>query len=276
MFSWEALSFMTSTIGYPVHLHPETLACSNFEKAKIFVNVDISKSLPKEIEFVIEGKEFTTEFYYPWLPARCNLCEKWGHNEKVCAAKKKGKKQDKVVDTVEVCAAAGDTDEVCAAAGDTVEDTPVKVLEEGCEIKAKDDKVEVSEKENSGTKVAQSNDKEKENVWSKPGKVGRASSRTPNREEVEMISASKYSLLSVVDVEEGEIQKETQLETEEENIVEEEEQDIREGDYIEDEILDQQTKEKEKSGGLKGGKKAQKPKAQGANPKSKRSSRRKL
>lgn len=29
MFSWEALSFMTSTVRSPVHLHPETLACSN-------------------------------------------------------------------------------------------------------------------------------------------------------------------------------------------------------------------------------------------------------
>lgn len=42
MFSWEVLSFMASMVGHPIHLHPETLACSNFEEAKIFVNVDIS------------------------------------------------------------------------------------------------------------------------------------------------------------------------------------------------------------------------------------------
>ncbi|KAL0713652.1 hypothetical protein Bca4012_020630 [Brassica carinata] len=77
IFSWEALSFMTSTVGFPVHLHPDTLACSNFEEAKIFVNVDVSKPLHKEIDFTIEGKEFTAEFYYPWLPSRCKICEKW-------------------------------------------------------------------------------------------------------------------------------------------------------------------------------------------------------
>ena len=93
MFSWEALSFMTSTVGYPVHLHPETIACSNFEEAKIFVNVDVTKTLPREIEFAIDGKEFTAEFYYPWLPSRCNICEKWGHNDKVCVMKKKEKRQ---------------------------------------------------------------------------------------------------------------------------------------------------------------------------------------
>lgn len=84
LFSWEALSFMTSTVGYPVRLHPETAACSNFDEAKIFVKVDVSKPLPKEIDFTMGGKEFTAEFYYPWLPSRCNSCNKWGHTDKVC------------------------------------------------------------------------------------------------------------------------------------------------------------------------------------------------
>lgn len=64
-----------------------------FEEAKIFVNVDVSKTLPKEIDFAINGKKFTAEFYYPWLPSRCNLCEKWGHTDKVCVMKKRERKQ---------------------------------------------------------------------------------------------------------------------------------------------------------------------------------------
>lgn len=79
MFSWKALSLTT-------------LACSNFEEAKIFVSVDVSKPMPKEIDFTIEGKEFTTEFYYPWLPSRCKMCEKWGHSEKVGVMNKRVKK----------------------------------------------------------------------------------------------------------------------------------------------------------------------------------------
>ncbi|KAF8099069.1 hypothetical protein N665_0252s0008 [Sinapis alba] len=59
MYSWEGLSFMTSTVGFPDRLHPETIACSNLEVAKVFVNIDVSKTLPKEIVFSHEGKEFT-------------------------------------------------------------------------------------------------------------------------------------------------------------------------------------------------------------------------
>ena len=36
MYSWEGLSFMTSTVGVQDHLHPETIACSNFDVAKVF------------------------------------------------------------------------------------------------------------------------------------------------------------------------------------------------------------------------------------------------
>lgn len=77
MFSWETLSFMTSTVGFPVKLHPETSSCTNLEVAKVFVKVDVSKVLPKEITFSKGGNEFTVKFYYLWLPSRCNHCDKW-------------------------------------------------------------------------------------------------------------------------------------------------------------------------------------------------------
>nr|VDD28726.1 unnamed protein product [Brassica oleracea] len=51
MFSWEGLGFITSAVGFPVKLHPETLACSNFEESKVFAKVDVSKALPKVINF---------------------------------------------------------------------------------------------------------------------------------------------------------------------------------------------------------------------------------
>lgn len=43
MYSWEGFSFITSAAGVPDHLHPETVACTNFEIAKLFVNADLSK-----------------------------------------------------------------------------------------------------------------------------------------------------------------------------------------------------------------------------------------
>lgn len=89
MYSWQGISFMASTVGFPDKLHPETLACTNLEVAKVFVNVDVSKALPKETEFSKDGKEFTMEIHYPWLPAKCNGCGKWGHTERVCVRNSK-------------------------------------------------------------------------------------------------------------------------------------------------------------------------------------------
>lgn len=88
MFSWECLSFITSVVGFPVRLHPETAACSTFEIAKIFVKADLTKELPRMINFKIQGKPVNIEFIYPWLPLRSTDCGKCGHLEKVCIKKK--------------------------------------------------------------------------------------------------------------------------------------------------------------------------------------------
>ena len=56
MFSWQGLSFVASPLGTPVRLHPETVQCLNIEVAKIFVNVDLTKDLPKKMNFNIQGR----------------------------------------------------------------------------------------------------------------------------------------------------------------------------------------------------------------------------
>ena len=116
-----------------------------------------------------------------------------------------------------------------------------------------------------------------ENVWFTPGRLGRSQSKTPRREEaVVQISASKYSVLSVDDAEEGEVLLTTLNGGDEVSIEEEGENETREEDLLEDEILEQITKENEKVGVQKGGKRVQKTRTQDVNPKSKRSSRLKL
>lgn len=92
MYSWEGLSFITSAVGLPVKPHQDTIACTKLDEAKIFVKVDFSKVLSKEITFTKNGKSFTVNFYYHWLPERCKSCDKWGHNESVCGSKGKGKR----------------------------------------------------------------------------------------------------------------------------------------------------------------------------------------
>ncbi|KAF3608293.1 hypothetical protein DY000_02050223 [Brassica cretica] len=45
--------------------------------------------LPQGINFSKNVKEFVVGFHFPWLPSRCKHCDKWGHTEEVCAAKRK-------------------------------------------------------------------------------------------------------------------------------------------------------------------------------------------
>lgn len=90
MFSWDGLSFLTSPVGNPIRLHPETELCTNFEEAKVFVEVNLSQDVPKCFKFQIEyEKDVTVEFVYPWLPPKCTCCGKWGHLVDVCVTKPK-------------------------------------------------------------------------------------------------------------------------------------------------------------------------------------------
>ena len=271
-FSWEALSFMTSTMGYPVGLHPETIACSNFEEAKVFVKVDITKALPKEIDFTWDGKEFTTAFHYPWLPSRCNLCEKWGHTDMVCGMKRREKKleereKNEESSKVKVMEIVGELEKSIV-----VHDKSVQAMEVGT-IRKEDSEVKKADAVGSS---GQGSEERKGNGWSlvSPDKIGRAHATPVRNASKVQISASKFSVLSVDEEEEGEI-----TETQEDDGIENEESEIvsiLEGDMLEDEILDQKVKEKDKAVMQKGGRRVQRTKAQEVQLKSKRSSRHNL
>lgn len=92
MYSWERLSFITSAAGVPDRLHPETIACSNFKVAKVFVKADMTKELPKEMTYTIQGVQTTVVFHYPWFPPRSKNCGKWRHLKQSC-----NQKEEKVV-----------------------------------------------------------------------------------------------------------------------------------------------------------------------------------
>ena len=264
-FSWEALSFMTSTVGFPVRLHPETMSCSNFEEAKVFVKVDVSKTLPKEIDFTMGGKEFTAEFYYPWLPSRCNVCEKWGHTDKVCATKKR--------DNMAMVRESG------GKSSGKVGSEVVEVLRE------KENKQEV-EVQNKGQIITEADSVDTVNAdmvcsggndgkasdWSlvSPGKIGRVQISSLREVAEVQISASKYSVLSIDEVEEGELEESQEVEGEEEDEVES--TDNLEGVCLEEEILGEGNKAVKQ----RGGRRVKKTKAQEVQPKIKRSSRRNL
>lgn len=258
---------MTSVVGIPDHLHQDTIACSNFEEAKVFVKVDVSKTLPKEVVFTLEGQEFTADFYYPWLPSRCKLCEKWGHTEKVCGLSKRERKIQDNGKKTESQVNVGRAEIVNSSEKSTNKKNVSQGQEMGDIVKTA-----VKGTANKLVEVTSESGEAKEIVWSlvSPDKVGRAQSKSPQREEVVVqISASKYSILSLNGIEEGEIESREEEEEEKEEV---EVSDNLESDLLEDEILDQRNKEKDKSTMKKGGRRVQKTKAHEVQPKSKRSS----
>lgn len=115
-----------------------------------------------------------------------------------------------------------------------------------------------------GIEKVEGSSKERD-VWSlvSSDKVGRSHLKSPQKDTDQVqISASKYSVLSSDDVEEGEIPS---IEMEEEEEITEENE-VLEVDQMEDELLAKKEKEKGKAGVQKGGKNAQKAKVQDANP----------
>ncbi|KAF8092662.1 hypothetical protein N665_0406s0007 [Sinapis alba] len=69
MFSWKGLGFIASAVGKPKKLHPDTILCTSFEEAKVFVEADMTKELPKSHRF------------------KSNIFSKWGHTHKACKSK---------------------------------------------------------------------------------------------------------------------------------------------------------------------------------------------
>ncbi|KAF8116952.1 hypothetical protein N665_0013s0011 [Sinapis alba] len=203
MFSWEGLSFITSAVGHPVRLHPDTEACSTFELAKVFVNVDVSKVLPKAINFLKNDKEFTAEFIYPWLPSRCKLCDKWGHTETVCVMGKTDEKKQSETIIQKILQREEGKEQV------NRESTPNTTLVDTGNLKGEDtlEKGQVEVVDES---------------WATPLKIGRSPSKSPVREQGvdPIISASKFSVLSIEEEEEeGEIQKDTSQVSEESDAI---------------------------------------------------------
>lgn len=254
MFSWEGLSLLSSPVGFPVKLHPETLACTSFEVAKVFVKVDGSKTLPKEMTFTSKGKEFMVEFHYPWLPSRCKLCDKWGHTEKVCVTKRNGKDKEGSSDIDLKDKLGSNTKEVCNEGGTekvSIKEVELEVVEAGKEV---------------GNEVAEG--------WSHvpQNKSGRSQPSTPKHLENEIqISSSKYTVLSTSMEEVGEEREEVKdFVTEEGNI--KEDNVVLEEDIIEEDLLER-SRGKSKVVGQRGRKKGQKAKAREEIPASKRSSR---
>ena len=250
MYSWEGLSFITSAVGFPVKPHPETLACANLKEAKIFVRVDVSKSLPKEITFSKDGKQFTVTFYYPWLPARCKLCDKWGHSDVVCGMKSKRKGSEAGTSKAKSQNVSPGKDK--HEKGES--DKELKKVDSGGR------KNEESVSEYTGQKTGHEGGVR---GWSlvSPAKTGRSLVLSAQKVDEVVISASKFSVLSTGAMEDGEILEDDVVQVGlDMSTTDPEVSEIEESEELED--IDQQVVEEQKVGKRKG----RKAKVPDANP----------
>ena len=203
-FSWKVLSAITSPLGTPKKLHPDTEACKSFDEAKVFVEVDLTKTLPKHFCFKSDkGGDTIVEFVYPWLPPRCIECSKWGHLKSDCKSKKKeqGVEEKK-----------------------TLVDNVVLLDEQSTQTQEKCDKnSNVLKTESSRTKEVMDQEEtmnEGDRGWSTPIKVVRSPVKSTELRYGEVsIMSNSFSCLS----DKGEVEEAENLEAEENNQVEQKE-----------------------------------------------------
>ena len=258
MYSWEGLSLITSTVGTPVEPHPDTVACTNLAEAKIFVKVDVSKVLPKEITFKKEGKSFTVNFYYPWLPARCKHCEKWGHNEGVCGSKSKRKKHKNVPSSPSQESASKKDTSASPQSAERVKEVVERSEGKGNNTEGSSGEKIKSSEENEGIISSSS---VRGWITISPLKTGRVLLNVTQKDDVE-VSVSKFSVLSIDEPEEGEILENGKVQTEEADDNEAEDIETQDNESVEDTAIEQQVQEETKVGKRRG----RKPKAQDENP----------
>lgn len=230
MFSWQGLSFLTSPIGSPSRLHPETAQCLNLDVAKVFVKVDLTKDLPKKMNFNIQGEEVLVEYNYPWLPKKCEKCDKWGHSIKACIMDKEmqqekqeeGEKKDKDINQDE-----DKKEEEKKEEGEIVLEKNLEDVfnEEGEAVAGNTDGevLEMGEK-TSPRRVLQEEEMVKEVEWIdvSPGKSSRSANLSQRKLEFGQVSLLSKSRFAVLIPEEDKGSMETENEDKEEDEAHEE------------------------------------------------------
>lgn len=213
MFSWKGLSFVTSPVGVPERLHPETEQCLNLKVAKVFVKADLSKELPKSMNFTFQGKKTLVEYTYPWLPPKCTHCGKWGHLVRACRRRKEESEKGMEINIQEVGNGKEKSKEEVEAEAASLETTLV------ADLVAKTDSttskngniMDVLEK----STVESTKKREGEKIWTEvsPGKAS-CTPTTANKlkfGQVSILSKSRFSVLSEEE-EEGEISENKEVE----------------------------------------------------------------
>ncbi|KAL0789355.1 hypothetical protein Bca101_005601 [Brassica carinata] len=212
MFSWKGLSFATSPIGVLVKLHPDTALCKDLKVAKVFIKADLTKALPRSMNFEYQGKDTLIDFTLPWLPTKCTTCGKWGHSEKDCL-KPKEAEVAKIDD--EVVVSSKKVEEESTKELDSGNNEEIQTVQSHTENENPEEAEQVVDVRTSGKE----NKDNQEESWLTPVKVSRTPEKTKDLESGQgsIISNSLFSVLSSDEEEEkGEIlQQEAAIEKDE-------------------------------------------------------------
>lgn len=184
-------------MGVPDRLHAETTQCVDFRVAKIFVKADLTKELPRAMNFTVQGKEVKVEYSYPWLPAKCTRCGKWGHSVQTCVVKQNSGEENEAQKEIGKEVDQEKSGEATVSYEGTVEKDAPAVPQRETSVDRRDN----MEKNN------EVNGQENEWQTVSPGKVCRSAEKREKEFEygqVSILSRSRFSVLSLED-EEGEI-----------------------------------------------------------------------
>lgn len=250
MVSWQGLSFLTSPIGSPSRLHPETAQCLNLDVAKIFVRVDLTKDLPKKMNFKIKGEDVMVEYVYPWLPTKCGMCDKWGHAIKNCPMENEAKKRENnlVIEEGEIKGESshkeeGEKEEVQQKKGG---EEGIISIEEAAEVVIKDGRM--GNTEENITEEGQ----DREWLEVSPGKTSRSSNKKGLQfGQVSILTKSRFDVLtpeegkSDVNEEIIEVEQSDEITQEEDVLTPEKEKAVVNEEIIEVEIATQITQDDE-------------------------------
>ena len=90
LYSKKGLSFLSRTAGKFIKLHPSTERCIRMDVARVLVEVDLTKPLPRKISLKgRHGEDVLISIAFSWLPPHCSSCARWGHLESNCTMKEK-------------------------------------------------------------------------------------------------------------------------------------------------------------------------------------------
>lgn len=177
------------------------------------------------MNFNFHGKETLVEYSYPWLPSRCSNCAKWGHLEKACLAPKKVQQVGEVEEGEIVASAIRETDTVATTA-ETPKENIGEVTSQNAEtlgvVETEDVMKSVGEEEEMAVReetISTEGDK-----WMdvSPSKASRSPKKNPDTEENAIVSNSRFSVLSLAEEGEEELERMENTETDTEQAKNEE------------------------------------------------------